>query len=99
MGDVKKPRKIYHRPKRHWDSSLLIQELEIVGNYGLRNKRELWKAQSELSRIRKRARDLLALPVEVRSAREKELLRSLNRLGLVGENATLDDILNLKVQD
>ncbi|MEM4398805.1 MAG: hypothetical protein QXV18_03205 [Candidatus Nitrosocaldus sp.] len=45
MGDVKKPRKIYHRPKRHWDSSLLIQELEIVGNYGLRNKRELWKAQ------------------------------------------------------
>ena len=99
MGDVKKPRKTYHRPKRHWDSSLLMQELEIVGNYGLRNKRELWKAQSELSRIRKRARDLLALPVEVRSKREVELLRSLNRLGLVGENATLDDVLNLKVHD
>ncbi|MCS7142120.1 MAG: 30S ribosomal protein S4 [Candidatus Nitrosocaldus sp.] len=99
MGDVKNPRKTYHRPKRHWDSSLLMQELEIVGNYGLRNKRELWKAQSELSRIRKRARDLLALPVEVRSRREAELLRSLNRLGLVKESATLDDILNLKVQD
>jgi small subunit ribosomal protein S4 len=99
MGDIKKPRKKYSRPKRHWDLALLMQELEIVGKYGLRNKRELWKAQSQLSSIRKRARALLALPIEVRRAREKELLSSLNRLGLVGEDATLDDILNLKVED
>jgi small subunit ribosomal protein S4 len=99
MGDIKKPRKKYSRPKRHWDLALLMKELEIVGKYGLRNKRELWKAQSKLSSIRKRARALLALPIEVRRAREKELLSSLNRLGLVGEDATLDDILNLKVED
>ncbi len=99
MGDIKKPRKKYNRPKRHWDSALLLQELEIVGKYGLRNKHELWKAQTELSRIRNRARSLLALPIDVRSARESELLTSLNKLGLVGSNATLDDILNLKVED
>ncbi len=99
MGDIKIPKKKYSKPKRHWDLALLMQELDILGKYGLRNKRELWKAQSELSRIRKRARALLALPIEVRSARESELLASLNRLALVGENATLDDVLNLKVED
>ncbi len=99
MGDIKAPKKKYSKPKRHWDLALLMQELDILGKYGLRNKRELWKAQSELSRIRKRARALLALPIEVRSARESELLSSLNRLALVGENATLDDVLNLKVED
>jgi small subunit ribosomal protein S4 len=99
MGDPKKPRKLYRKPKRPWNPEQLMSELELLGNYGLRNKRELWKAETELSRIRKMARTLLALPEEVRVDKEKELLRSLDRLGLVSEGATLDDVLSLKVED
>ena len=65
----------------------------------MRNKRELWKAQSEIARIRNQARALLAIPTEVRRDKELRLLGFLNRLGLVNESATLDDVLNLKIED
>lgn len=82
-----------------WTTGQLNAELYIMGSYGLRNKRELWKAQTEVARIRNQARALLALSAEARSEKEKRLLSFLNRLGLVKEGATLDDILNLKVED
>ena len=82
-----------------WTTDQLNAELYVMGSYGLRNKRELWKAQTEVARIRNQARALLALSSEARSEKEKRLLNFLNRLGLVNEGATLDDILNLKVED
>jgi small subunit ribosomal protein S4 len=70
-----------------------------MGSYGLRNKRELWRAQTEMARIRNQARALLALSTEARAEKEKRLLNYLLRIGLVKEGATLDDILGLKVED
>lgn len=99
MGDPKRPKNAFRKPRRPWSADQLMKELQIVGTYGLRNKRELWKAQTELSRIRKQARALLALPHEVRHGKEAELLKSLNRLGLVSDGATLDDVLNLQIND
>ena len=99
MGDPHKPKKTYHRPRRIWTIDQLNAELYILGTYGLRNKRELWKAQSEIARIRNQARALLAIPIEVRRDKELRLLGFLNRLGLVNESATLDDVLNLKIED
>lgn len=99
MGDPHKPKKTYHRPRRIWTIDQLNAELYTLGTYGLRNKRELWKAQSEIARIRNQARALLAIPTEVRRDKELRLLGFLNRLGLVNESATLDDVLNLKIED
>ena len=98
MGDPKRPKNQFKKPRRPWTSDQLMTELQIVGTYGLRNKRELWKAQTELSRIRKQARALLALPHEVRHGKETDLLNSLSRKGLVQEAATLDDVLNLTIE-
>jgi small subunit ribosomal protein S4 len=99
MGDPRKTRKLFRRPRMIWTTDQLNAELYVMGSYGLRNKRELWKAQTEVARIRNQARALLALSSEARSEKEKRLLNFLNRLGLVKEGATLDDILNLKVED
>ena len=99
MGDPRKNKKLYRRPRMIWTTDQLNAELYVMGSYGLRNKRELWKAQTEVARIRNQARALVALSTEVRSEKEKRLLNFLNRLGLVKEGATLDDILNLKVED
>lgn len=99
MGDPHKPKKMYHRPRRIWTTDQLNAELYIIGSYGLRNKRELWRAQSEVARFRNQARALLALPTEVRQEKETQLLTFLNRLGLVNQSATLDDVLNLKIED
>ena len=99
MGDPKKARKKYSRPRSPWRADQLAQELYLLGNFGLRNKRELWKAETQLSSMRKQARTLLAATEQVRLREEKKLLDSLRRKGLVTETATLDDILSLTVED
>ena len=99
MGDPRKAKKTFRRPRMIWTTDQLNAELYIMGSYGLRNKRELWKAQTEVARIRNQARALLALSAELRAEKERRLLNFLNRLGLAREGATLDDILNLKVED
>ena len=99
MGDPKNPRKIWRKPKRPLNYDLLNEELYVLGTFGLKNKKELWKAHTELSRVRKQARSLLALTQEVREKKEPTLMKSLTRVGFVRENSTLDDVLNLKVTD
>jgi small subunit ribosomal protein S4 len=76
-----------------------MEELQTLGTFGLRTKRELWKAHTELSRVRKQARSLLALTQKIRAEKEPILLKSLTRIGLVSNDATLDDVLNLKPTD
>jgi len=99
LGDPKKARKQFSRPRSPWRADQLAQELYLLGTFGLRNKRELWKAQTQLSSVRKQARTLLAATQVVREREEKKLLDSLKRRGLIHEAATLDDILSLTVED
>ena len=99
MGDPKKSRKTFKRPRQIWTKDQLGSELYLLGTYGLRSKRELWKAQTKIAGIRNQARALLALTTESRHEKENKLLTYLQRLGLVGESATLDDILNIKIED
>ena len=99
MGDPKKPGKKFTSPKRPWDAERLQREIYLLGNYGLRNKRELWRTETLLSEMRAQARGLLAAPPEVRNRQEPMLLGRLTRLGLLKENSTLDDVLSLKVED
>ena len=98
MGDPKKSRKKYDTPRSTWQADQIARELWLVGKYGLRNKRELWTAETELSRIRNQARKLLAEPIDTRAETEKRLLRSLIRKGLIGSSSSLDDILGLTVE-
>ncbi|MEM0075736.1 MAG: 30S ribosomal protein S4 [Nitrososphaerota archaeon] len=99
MGDPKKPKNKYSTPRNPWSAEELSKELFLLGTYGLRNKRELWRVQTELSRIRKQARALLAATTEVREKRGTFLINRLYRLGLAREGASIDDILSLKVED
>ena len=99
MGDPKYPRKVWRKPKRPLNYELKMEELQTLGTFGLRTKRELWKAHTELSRVRQQARSLLALTQKVRAEKEPILLKSLVRIGLVKNDATLDDVLNLKPTD
>ena len=76
-----------------------MEELKILGTFGLKTKRELWKARTELSRVRNQARSLLALRQEIRDKEEPILLKSLSKVGYVEHNATLDDVLNLELSN
>ncbi len=99
MGDPKKPRKKWERPGHPWIKERLQREMELVGYYGLRNKRELWLFQTMLRKIRHQARALLALPPEQREERVKSLVNRLYKLGILpSPNATISDILNIPIE-
>ena len=99
MGDPKNPRRVWKKPKRPLNYDLKMEELKTLGTFGLKTKRELWKAHTQLSKLRHQARSLLALRQEVREKKEPILMQSLAKVGLVEESSTLDDVLNLQVTD
>ena len=99
MGDPKLPRRIWKKPKRPLNYNLMMDELKTLGTFGLKTKRELWKARTNLSKLRHQARSLLALRQEIRKEKEPVLINSLSKIGLVDKNSTLDAVLNLQVTD
>ena len=92
-------RRVWQKPKRPLNYDLIMDELKTLGTFGLKTKRELWKTQTELSRVRLQARSLLALRQDERERKEPILMQSLSKIGLVNEDSTLDDVLNLQVTD
>jgi len=98
MGDPRRQKKKYVTPKRPFDSDRFEQELQLMGVYGLRNKRELWKHKTDLSRYRRQARSLLALSIDERALQEKELVDKLVRTGVLMTEPSLDHVLDLTLE-
>jgi small subunit ribosomal protein S4 len=102
MGDPKFLRRTYDTPKHPWEGPRMEEERRIVQKYGLKNKREFWKAQSVLRDIRRQARELQARlrASEPQAVTEtKWLLDRLTREGLLAPgNPTVDDVLALSVE-
>ena len=102
MGDPKKPKKKFETPRFPWRIDVLQNELNLIGQYGLRNKRELWRHRTMLSKFRARARlarSLISMSANERMKLEAELLGKLKRLGVLQENAVLDNVLDMTIED
>ena len=99
MGDPKKQRKSYETPRHPWRKDQLEVELHLMGEYGLRNKRELWRYKTMLSQVRGIARSLLGATEAERARLEREYLSKLGRIGVLSESASIDDILDLDIRD
>ncbi|AHC50603.1 30S ribosomal protein S4 [Sulfolobus acidocaldarius SUSAZ] len=96
MGDPRKSKKKWMGPSHPWIKINLGKEQVLIGKYGLRNKKEIWIAQTMIRNFRHQARSLLALPPAERNIREKQLIQKLYRMGILEkDNSTLDDILSL----
>lgn len=96
---MRRLRKKYKTPRKPFERDRLLEEIRLVGYYGLRNKKELWRAKTLLSDIRRRARKLLALDPSERINDERALISKLYRLGILDKDASLDDVLKLRVED
>ncbi|KAJ9513553.1 hypothetical protein QJQ45_006128 [Haematococcus lacustris] len=94
--------KTYKKPRRPFEKERLDAELKLVGEYGLRNKRELWRVQVVLSKIRNAARTLLTLDEKdpKRIFEGQALMRRLYKYGLLNETQDkLDYALALQPND
>src|SRR3989344_3777876 len=99
MGDPKKQRKKYSGPQHPWRRTRIEEEKILVEEYGLRNKKDLWKMSSTLGHFKKQAKALIARVGAQADSERKLFLAKLQRLNLVGADGTVDNVLSLSVKD
>lgn len=96
MGSPKRNRKTYDKPKERWNLERIKSDRSLINEYGLKNMKELWKVQTEVSRIRRNVRELLsASGTESENVKER-IVGRLARLGIATQTTTLDSLLDLK---
>ncbi|XP_062507571.1 small ribosomal subunit protein uS4-like [Corticium candelabrum] len=94
--------KTYQTPRRPFEKERLDHELKMIGEYGLRCKREVWRVKYALAKMRKAARELLTLDEKDRRRlfEGNALLRRLVRVGVLDDSRMkLDYVLGLRVED
>src|SRR3989344_6520595 len=102
MGDPRKQRKKYKGPSHPWQRKRIEEERIIKKEYGLKNKKEIWKASSILRRSNIQAKKLISEKNKGNpqaEIEEKQLIGRLYKLGLLNEDAKLDDVLSLELKD
>lgn len=92
MGDPRKQHKIYSRPRKLFDKARITEENALLSKYGLKNKKEVWKAEFKINKIRNQAKDIINEP-----AKQKEFLEKLQKQGF--NVKTIDDVLGLTKED
>ena len=87
---MRRAKKHYSRPKKPFDKARIEEEKQLMKKYGLKNKKEIWKAEYEINKIRAQAKKLILEP-----EKQEQFFARLAKLGLIEKGATLDDVLAL----
>ena len=100
MGDPKFPSKHYNTPSHPWQKTRIEEERNLTHQYGLKSKKEIWKADTKVREMRRQARKLTAKASEDQAQKEKTLLlNKLNRLGMLEQGAALEDVLRMSPEN
>ncbi len=89
MGDIKRKRKMFSRPKKLYDRTRMDEENVLIKKYGLKNKREIWKAKTAVSGLRRRAKTLIGKDM----AEQQSFFDKLNKKGMAVSDVS--DVLAL----
>ena len=99
MGHPRKARKKYDTPPHPWNAERIKTENKLMAKYGLKNKKEIWKADTLVRKYSREARYLLGFSQDPVKVETEELLGHLKRTGILDESAHLENILDLTVED
>ncbi|MEW6062783.1 MAG: 30S ribosomal protein S4 [Nanoarchaeota archaeon] len=99
MGDPRKLKKKYKTPFHPWKKERIEKEREILKEYGLKNKKEIWRAESKLKKYTRQAKRLIKGIGKQTEIERKQMISSLNRLNLIAENAKPEDVLNFGIKN
>lgn len=90
---MKRKHKQYSKPKKAFEKERILEEEEIKKEFGLKNKKEIWRSESKIKSIRNRVKKLI-------SADSKEQEAFFNRLKKIGLNVnSIADVLSLNKKD
>ena len=89
---MKRKHKTYSRPKRPFEKARIEEEVGIKKEFGLKNKREIWKADSKIKIIREKAKRLISAKPE----EQKNLLEKLKKIGFNVNSISKVLLLNKK---
>lgn len=95
MGDPRKQKNKFQRPSHPWQKARIEEEKVIFNDYGLKNKTEIWKVKSILKNFNQQAKRLITAGGKQAELEQQNLIRRLQRLGLLQSDANLDAILGL----
>ncbi|MGV8172087.1 MAG: 30S ribosomal protein S4 [Candidatus Woesearchaeota archaeon] len=98
MGDIKKTRKKYSKPSHPWRSERITEENQIIKEYGIPKKTELWKAKAKLESFKNQAKNLSARTDTQAKIERENLVKKLESLNLI-RDATLEAILGISLKD
>ena len=90
---MKRKHKLYSRPKRPFDKKRIEDEAKIKEEFGLKNKKEIWKADANVNLMRKRAKEMIHL----NQGEQKNFFDKLNKIGI--KVNSIADILSLNKED
>ena len=99
MGDPKKQRKKFSKPNHPWQKERIAAEKEILKQYGLRRKYELWKMDSILKKLLHRAKTIIGERTLQSDVEKKQLLDMLYSIGLLKKDSKVEDVLNLTLKN
>merc|ERR1712080_806617 len=89
-------------PRRPFEKERLDAELKLIGQYGLKNKREIWRVRLALAKLRATARTLLTKDEKdpQRIFEGQALMRRMICYGILDEDKQrLDYVLGLKIEN
>lgn len=96
MGAPKRNRKHFDKPKERWNLERIKSDRSLINEYGLKNMKELWKVQTEVSRIRRNVRELLSASGSESENVKQRIISRLTKMGIANETTTLDNLLDLR---
>jgi small subunit ribosomal protein S4 len=97
MGDPRRIKNKYKTPNHPWEKLRLEAEKPLMREYGLVNKKELWKVTSKLKSFKDTAKKLVAAKSEQANTEKKQMVGRMKSYGLITTDV-LDEILGLEIQ-
>jgi small subunit ribosomal protein S4 len=97
MGNPRKHRRKYSKPLHPWQRTRIEQEKEISKNYGMKNKKEIWKIASLLHHFKKEAKRLAGKQDTQSLLETKQLKQKLENLGIASKESDLNQVLDLTI--
>ena len=91
---IRRQKKIWAQPLRLYDKERIDEENAFMEKYGLKNKREIWKIEFSIKRLRNQAKGLITAKQEDQDA----FIGRLAKKGLIKSNAKIDDVLSLNIK-